>query len=179
VGVTEVASRLAFDAFVRTQHRSLFGTAFLLTGAADRAEELVQDTLAMLYPKWDRVATADDQLAYVRRALANRFVSVGRRRAHSEIIMWELPEPAQANDVADAVVNREAIWQLLNSIAERQRAAIVLRYFHDLPDDEIADCLGCRTATVRSLISRGVADMRQRARGDDVDSVIAPRRDQR
>ena len=173
-----MTARLTFDAFVQASHRSLFGTAFLLTGAVEPAEELVQDTLAMLYPKWQRVAAADDPLAYVRRALANRFVSIGRRRSQSDITMWDVPDSRPASDIADAVVNREAIWQMLNSIAERQRAAIVLRYFHDLPDSEIADCLGCRTATVRSLISRGVTDMRERANRAGTQRVTAPRGDQ-
>ena len=170
-----MSGRLDFEAFVQAHHRSLFGTAFLLTGTTDSAEELVQDTLAMLYPKWQWVATADDPVAYVRRALTNRFVSLRRRRSESEVAMWEMPDSGPAGDVADAVVNREAIWQLLGTIADRQRAAVVLRYFHDLPDAEIADCLGCRPATVRSLISRGVTDMRKRASRAGGREVAGPR----
>jgi RNA polymerase sigma factor (sigma-70 family) len=66
--------------------------------------------------------------------------------------------------VAVVVADRRLLWQLLLTLPERQRAALVLRYFHDLPDAEIARALGCREVTVRSLISRGLATLRTRAR---------------
>lgn len=65
----------SFAEFVRAHTRSLFSTAFLLTGNRDRAEDLLQETMTALYPKWDKVRAADNQLAYVRRALTNRFLN--------------------------------------------------------------------------------------------------------
>ena len=152
-----------FADFVRAHTRSLFGTAYLLTGSGERAEELLQDTLAHLYPKWQRVAQSDAPLAYVRRALTNRFVSSTRTPASRAIAMWELPDAADPTDVAAVVSDRSALFHLLGTLPERQRAAVVLRYFHDQPDDEIATALGCRAATVRSLVSRGIGAMRERA----------------
>lgn len=153
----------SFAAFVRANSSTLFRTAYLLTGDSGRAEDLVQDTLTRLYPKWALVEAADNQVAYVRRALTNGFLSERRRPASRDIPLWELPDRAAAADVARDVVDRHLLWSLVGELPERQRAAIVLRYFHDLPDDEIAESLGCRAATVRSLLSRAVAAMHRAA----------------
>jgi len=158
-----MADDVGFAAFVRANSSSLFGTAFLLTGSADRAEELLQDTLASLYPRWDRVQAAEAPVAYVRRCVANRFVSSRRSRAARDVSLHDLPERPDAASLADQVVDRGLLWQLLGALPDRQRAALVMRYFHDQPDDEIAEAIGCRTATVRSLISRGIATMRAEA----------------
>ena len=152
-----------FAAFVRANSRSLFGTAYLLTGSRDAAEDLVQETLSRLYPKWATVEAADSPLAYVRRSVANRFISATRSPAHRIVGLWELPDVASDVDVANSIADRRMLWQLMQKLPERQRAALVLRYFHDLPDSEIARALDCREVTVRSLISRGVAAMRERA----------------
>ncbi len=158
--MNDVAEGVQFADFVTAHSKSLFRTAFLLTSNTHGAEELVQDTLALLYPKWDRAAQADAPLAYVRRALVNRFVSGQRRPTAHDVAMWELPDRPDPADPVSGVTDRMWLWQLLATLPQRQRAALVMRYFHDLPDDEIAAALGCRDATVRSLISRGVAAMR-------------------
>jgi RNA polymerase sigma-70 factor (sigma-E family) len=149
-----------FAAFVREHSRSLYGTALVLTGDPDAAEELVQDTLVRLYPKWPTVGAADSPLAYVRRALTNSFVSAQRGPRGRVLPMTDPPARAAAPDVADAVANREALVRLLRALPPRQRAALVMRYLYDLPDAEIASALGSRVATVRSLISRGIAAMK-------------------
>lgn len=156
----DVAEAVQFAEFVTAHSPSLFRTAYLLTSSTHGAEELVQDTLALLYPKWDRVAQADAPLAYVRRALVNRFVSGQRRPAARDVAMWELPDRPDPADLAGVVTDRMLLWQLMTALPQRQRAALVMRYFHDLPDDEIAAALGCRAVTVRSLISRGMGTMR-------------------
>jgi RNA polymerase sigma-70 factor (sigma-E family) len=160
-----MSDEAAFAAFVRAHSRSLFGTAYLLTRTGSDAEELLQDTLAALYPKWDRVIAADSPVAYVRRALTNRFVSATRRASYRDLAEWEVPDTAAPGDVADAIADRRWLWQLLGGLPERQRAALVLRYFHDLSDEEIAAHLDCRVGTVRSLISRGIAAMRSDSAG--------------
>lgn len=63
-------------------------------------------------------------------------------------------------DIAERVAISRTVWQLVGELGERQRAAVVLRYFHDQTDNEIADGLGCRRGSARSLISRGLAAMR-------------------
>jgi RNA polymerase sigma-70 factor (sigma-E family) len=156
-----------FASFVRANTSALLRTAFLLTGNALTAEELVQDTLVRLYPKWHRVAAADIPLAYVRRAVANAFVN-DRRRAHSrDVVLDVLPERPYSYDGASVLADRDEAWGLLAAVSERQRAALVLRYFHDWTDAEIAEALDCRTGTVRSLISRGLATLRQQLTAAD------------
>ena len=152
-----------FTSFVRANSQSLYGTAFLLTGNALAAEDLLQDTLTALYPKWSRVAAAEHSLAYVRRALVNRHVSSTRRTSARDLAVWDLRDGPTDVDVAVVVSDRRLLWQLLLTLPERQRAALVLRYFHDVPDAEIASALGCREVTVRSLVSRGLAALRTRA----------------
>lgn len=155
----------AFAVFVREHNASLYRTAFLLTGSHTAAEDVLQETLTYLYPRWDRVQAADSAVAYVRRSLTNRFVSSTRQRAGRDLSMWDLPDGWDGQDLSETVANRELVWQLLGSLPARQRAAMVMRYFHDLPDDEIAASLGCRAATVRSLVSRGMALLRAQADG--------------
>lgn len=151
-----------FASFVRSHSRSLYGTAFMLTGSADEAEELLQDTLAAMFPKWSTVAVTEAPVAYVRRALINRFVSGRRRAAAHPQTPWEVDERTAASDIAEAATDRRLLIGLLAELSERQRAALVMRFVHDAPDIEIAAALGCRVATVRSLTSRGLALMRAR-----------------
>ncbi|PZS20725.1 MAG: SigE family RNA polymerase sigma factor [Pseudonocardiales bacterium] len=155
------ADELDFASFVRANTAVLLRTAYLLTGSAPAAEELVQDTLARLYPKWERVSAADAPIAYVRRSLTNAFINERRRPASRVLALDTLPERRDGRDAAAELADRDEVWGLLRTLPERQRAALVMRYFEDLPDEEIADALGCRLGTVRSLISRGLASLRE------------------
>lgn len=152
-----------FTRFVQAHTSSLLRTAYLLTGDAPAAEELVQETLVRLYPKWVLVQAADVPLAYVRRSVANGFVNHTRRASRRETSVEFLPERADDRDLPGQFDDREQLWALLRDLPQRQRAALVLRFFHDLPDDEIAAALGCRVGTVRSLVSRGLAALRERS----------------
>lgn len=153
----------AFTSFVRQHTSALLGTAYLLTGDFAAAEELVQETLVHLYPKWDKVSAADAPLAYVRRSLINCFVNQRRRPASREYAMEAVPDHGVPDLAAARLADRDEIWTLMRDLPERQRAALVLRYFHDLPDEQIAGALSCRAGTVRSLISRGLAAMREQS----------------
>lgn len=158
-----VETQRGFTQFVRANTAALLRTAYLLTGSRVAAEELVQDTLVRLYPKWDKVAAADVPLAYVRRSLANAFINERRRPSSRDIVVDIVPERVDDRDPTSRIADRDALWDLLRSLPDRQRAALVMRFFDDLPDDEIAGALGCRAGTVRSLISRGLSAMRESA----------------
>lgn len=163
-----------FSSFVRAHTSALLRTAYLLTGNASAAEELVQDTLVRLYPKWHLVEGAEVPIAYVRRSLTNGFVNQRRRPSSREFAVEYLPDYGDPTEASGQLEDRDQLWSMLRSLPERQRAALVLRFFHDLADERIADALDCRVGTVRSLISRGLASMREqseRAEGS------APRRD--
>lgn len=165
----ESGSDVEFAGFVRAHTAALVRVAYLLTGSAAAAEDLVQDTFVRLYPKWFLVEGADAPLAYVRRAMTNGFINTRRTRASRlEFVVSEVPESRADRDTGPdsfaQLADRDEIWHRLADLSAQQRAALVLRYFADLPDDEIATALGCRPGTVRSLISRGLAVLRAQYR---------------
>jgi RNA polymerase sigma-70 factor (sigma-E family) len=155
-----VLREVGFAGFVREHTPALLRTAYLLTGNAQQAEELVQDTLVRLYPKWDRVEAADVPLAYVRRSLTNGYINQQRRASRREFAYEDVPERVDPYDPTNQLADRDHIWAGLRELSERQRAALVLRFFEDLSDEQTAAALGCRVGTVRSLISRGLAVLR-------------------
>lgn len=152
---------VGFAGFVREHTPALLRTAYLLTGNAQTAEELVQDTLVRLYPKWERVEAADVPIAYVRRSIANAYINQSRRAGRREFAYDDVPERFDDRDVVGQLADRDEIWAGLRLLPERQRAALVLRFFEDLSDEDSAAALGCRVGTVRSLISRGLAALRE------------------
>ena len=156
-----VRSEVGFAGFVREHTPALLRTAYLLTGNAQSAEELVQDTLVRLYPKWDRVEGADVPLAYVRRSVANGYINQQRRASRREFAYDDVPERIDPYDAVNQLADRDQIWAGLRHLPQRQRAALVLRFFEDLTDEESAAALGCRVGTVGSLISRGLATLRE------------------
>jgi RNA polymerase sigma-70 factor (sigma-E family) len=149
-----------FSTFVRSHSTTLLRAGFLLTGDRLAAEELLQDTLARLYPQWARVAAADVPLAYVRRSLTNNFLNGRRRRSASDVLFADPPDHGYDPDVPGQYSDRELVRQLLDQLSPRQRAVLVLRFFHDLSDAEIAQEVGCRQGTVRSIVSRGLESLR-------------------
>jgi RNA polymerase sigma-70 factor (sigma-E family) len=156
-----VLREVGFAGFVRENTPALLRTAYLLTGNGGQAEELVQDTLVRLYPKWDRVAAADVPLAYVRRSLANAYINQSRRGSRREFAYEDVPERVDPHDPLTQLADRDEIWAGLKLLSDRQRAALVLRFFEDQSDEQTAVALGCRVGTVRSLISRGLATLRE------------------
>jgi RNA polymerase sigma-70 factor (sigma-E family) len=171
---TSADRRDRFADFVRNHTDSLLRTAYLLTRNGPDAEELVQDTLVWLYPRWHQVEAADHRTAYVRKAVVNRFLASRRKKAASELHLQEVFEssevPSGRPDKTAEIDERDRMWRILGELPERQRAAIVLRFFHDLPDDAVADALDCRVGTVRSLISRGLTALR--ASGSFADDAV-------
>lgn len=129
---------------------ALVRIAYLLTSDAEVAEEIVQDAVIAMRDRWEGIV---DPRAYLRTAVVNRSRSWLRRkrteRAHP-------PEAARAVELG-----ADELWDALATLSERRRTAIVLRFYEDLPDDEIAAVLGCRPATVRTLIHRGLTLLRK------------------
>lgn len=132
-------------------YRDLVRVAFLLLGSRAEAEEVVQDAVLAVRERW---ASVRNPGGYLRRSVVHRCYGVLRRRAVAERHPVD-PAPAQA---PDGLVE---LRDVLLALPERQRAAVVLRFLADLPDHEIADALGCRPATVRSLVARGLAAIRK------------------
>ena len=149
-----------FEEFVRTETAGLLRSAYLLTGNAASAEDVVQEALTRLYPQWSKVQNASYPLAYVRRSVINTYLNSVRSKSSRELVVEDVGDRPSSLDLAEMVTDRDLVWNLLGRLGERQRTALVLRYFHDWDDREIARAVGCRTGTVRSLISRGLAVLR-------------------
>jgi RNA polymerase sigma-70 factor (sigma-E family) len=149
----------AFNAFVAARSRHLLQTAFLLTGDRHRAEDLLQTALTRAYLRWDRIESEDPE-GYVRRTLANAHIDWWRRKPWREEPSAELPDVA-VRDEASSYAVRDAVLQALAGLSRRQRAVVVLRYYEDLSEAEIAAVLGCSAGTVKSAASRAMAKLRE------------------
>lgn len=143
--------------FVGSQGLALTRFAYVLCGDRGVAEDLVQDTYLSLYRRFGDALPLDAPVAYARRAIVNAFVSRGRRRSSRELATAELPErPIEASGPDE----QDAMWRALTTLPERQRIVLVLRYYVDLPDAQIAHVIGASEGTVRSLAARAFAALR-------------------
>lgn len=157
---------MTFEEFVVASGSRLLRLAYVLAaGDAARAEDLVQTALVDVFRHWRRVAAADSPEAYARRVLVNAFISAGRRRSSSERPVEVIPDGLGAPDPADAVTDRAEVRALLDRLAPRARAVLVLRYYADLDDGAIAAELGMAASTVRATASRALATLRSQPVG--------------
>jgi RNA polymerase sigma-70 factor (sigma-E family) len=142
----------------------LLRVGYQLTHNRAAAQDLVQDALLHVYGSVRRRGNApQDWYAYLRRAVVNEYLRSRRLRSSTEIATELVPESPTAEQLDDRIADRALLWAALGTLAARQRAVLVLRYYEVLTDQEIAALLGCREATVRSLASRGLACLRQLA----------------
>ncbi|QNN53806.1 SigE family RNA polymerase sigma factor [Nocardioides mesophilus] len=133
--------------------------AYLLTGSAHDAQDLVQTVLLQLTKRG--LDGIDNPEAFARRSLVNLHRSGGRRAAaHLRALTRSGRAPLEAPPASTVVEDRDALWGAMARLSSRQRAAVVLRYYEDCPDQQIAEVLGCRQATVRSLVARALATLR-------------------
>ncbi|MFG1708412.1 SigE family RNA polymerase sigma factor [Nonomuraea sp. M3C6] len=147
-----------FHDYVRARGPSLLRAAHQLTGHPLDAEDLLQNALTKTYLAWDRIEDRGALDGYVRRAMVNINISQWRRRKLEEYPSDELPEtPPEPVSVGDV---HELLEQALNELPERMRAAIVLRYYEDMTEPEIARTLGISVGTVKSTVSRAMAKLR-------------------
>ncbi|MFJ4470022.1 SigE family RNA polymerase sigma factor [Streptomyces sp. NPDC089424] len=150
-----------FDAFVTARWPVLLHLARLLVGGdRHRAEDLVQDSLVKLWFVWPRIAEEAPE-AYVRKVMVRAAARSGRRLWWGERPVDRLPDVAGADDVSADVAERSRLEAALARLTPRQRVAVVLRYYQDLPEQQVAEALGCPVGTARSHAARGVARLRQ------------------
>jgi RNA polymerase sigma-70 factor (sigma-E family) len=149
-----------FAEFVGARWASLYRLAYLLAASPTGAEDLLQTTLEKAYMNWSRIVRMEHAEAYVRRMLATTMVSSRRRAWIGERPYRELPETA--GDSAEMpVLDRSLLWPLVCALPARQRAVIVLRYYEDLTEAQIADVLGCAPGTVKSQSSAAIRALRR------------------
>ena len=139
----------------------LLRVAYQLTHDRAAAQDLVQEALLHVYGSVRRRGLApDDWYAYLRRAVINEYVRIGRLRSSTEVVTDVVPDRQAAGSLEDRAADHAELWAALGALSERQRAVLVLRYYESLADHEIATLLGCREASVRSLARRGLARLR-------------------
>ncbi|TDC02457.1 SigE family RNA polymerase sigma factor [Nonomuraea longispora] len=148
-----------FREYVLARGPALLRAANQLTGHPLDAEDLLQNALTKTYLAWDRIEDRGALDGYVRRAMVNINISQWRRRKLEEYPSADLPETPTHEAVGGGEVH-EQLEQALEELPERMRAAIVLRYFEDMTEPEIARTLGISVGTVKSTVSRAMAKLR-------------------
>jgi len=149
-----------FGEFVREALPGLLRYGHLLTGNPHDAADLVQTVLEKVGARWSSVVRkSGDPVAYTRRAMANSHISRWRRSRHEQPIA-DVPD---VRFVADRdPFEHEPLWAVLRELPPRQRAVVVLRYYEDLSEQEIAAALGISRGTVKSQTSKAMATLRGR-----------------
>lgn len=145
-----------FAAFAAVSMPGLLRYGHALTGNPHDAADLVQTVLERVGSRWSRVVEAGDPLPYVRRAMANAHVSRWRR-ARREIVVDRIPEAAF--DVPEPLV-ASPMWRALADLPPRQRAVVVLRFYEDMSEADVAETLGISLGTVKSQCSRAMDRLR-------------------
>lgn len=150
---------VAYTDFVQSQWASLYRTAFLLTGDHQRAEDVVQTALMKLYLAWPRVVSMSHPAAYARTVVVNQLTSWWRLRSNSE-----RPTPNRTDQVLPAfdegLVEARTLWTQVLGLPPRQRAVIVLRYYEDRSEAEIAEILGISAGSVKTHAHHAMATLR-------------------
>jgi RNA polymerase sigma-70 factor (sigma-E family) len=149
----------SFRDYVRERRRSLLRTAYVLTGNRADAEDLVQSALAKTYLAWDRIEDRGALDGYVRRAMVNTHISWWRRRRVEEFPTDEIPDQAVTDYPATSDM-QDSLRHAIDRLPQRMRAAVVLRYYEDMTEAEVAEALGVSLGTVKSTVSRAVAKLR-------------------
>ena len=156
-----------FDDWVAARGPALLRLAYVLTGNRADAEDAVQDALARALPRWEHIRTAGDPDAYVRRMVINAHTSWWRKFRKRESPMADVVPPASADlPPHDA---RDVVWGACLALPEPQRVAVVLRYYEQLEYAEIAALTGVAEGSVRSRVSRGLAELRTTLGAEDDD----------
>lgn len=161
VGAGDPASALTAEHLFVSTFPSLCRTAALITGRPELAEEVVMEAFSRAVQRWDRVAAAELPVAYVRRSVVNLSISRVRRmgaerRAHARVNASTKPAPLWEDDGA---LDRQVVRAAVQGLPTRQRACVVLRYFDDLSEQDIAAAMGCSPGTVKSQLAKARAHL--------------------
>ncbi len=151
--------RRVFDEFARARMPELLRFGHALTGNPHAAADLVQDALERTMIAWPRVEKQGDPEGYVRRIMVNRNISIWRRRRRETLVL-DVPEDP-SDRTGEPEVRDIALWERIKALPPRQRTVIVLRYYEDLSEAQIAAVMGSSVGTVKSQASRALAALRK------------------
>ncbi len=150
---------MTFEEFLGARGAVMARFARALCGDREIAEDVLQEVLLRAHGQWHRIAPMDHPEAYLRRMIVNEHLSWRRRSSRQTRLIVTGPL-ATVPDPAVQAGNEAQVRALLAELPRRQRAAVVLRYFCDLSDAEIAHAMACSPGTVRAYLSRAMARMR-------------------
>jgi RNA polymerase sigma-70 factor (sigma-E family) len=151
----------AFRGFVAARGQALVRTAYLLTGDQQLAEDLVQSALEKTIRSWRSIKHHEALESYVRRTMYREQVSVWRRRRFSEQLSGAVPEPRRSSTApTDTLEERLVLEAGLRRLPTRQRTVLVLRYFEDMTEQQVADAMGVSIGTVKSTAHKALARLR-------------------
>ncbi len=163
-----------FREFVAARSPGMLQSAWLLTGHQANAQDLLQTALAKTYARWDRIKRQDAAEVYVRRVMVSTFISWNRRRWVGEQSTGELPERAAPHDAYAAAELRADVARALDTLPRRQRAVVVLRYFDDLTEAEVAKAMNCSIGTVKSQTAKALIKLRASGLAELNDEKVIP-----
>lgn len=165
-----------FPAFLDERQQMLLRLAIALCGSRPPAEDVLQTVLLRAYQQWARIGAMESPYGYVRAMLVNEHLA-WRRKSARQVATAEVDQGARP-DHAERIADRDDLLRRVDALPDQQRAAIVLRYFADLDDAEIATTLGCAAGSVRSYVSRALATLRiQYSPPEDAPAVQSLRED--
>ena len=158
--VSSGAAAPVFEEYAAGAWPSLYRCAYLLAGNHADAEDLAQQTLLKAYQSWDRVTRSTSPEAYVRRILTNTFLSARRPKKRRLELLTEQPGEYEPAPAPRGPEDRMLLWPHVKSLPPSQRAVIVLRYYEDLSEQEIAETLGCSRGSVKSTAHHALKSLR-------------------
>lgn len=153
-----------FADFFQSTWARLFRTMYAVAGDRAFAEDALQSAYAKAYASWSRISRVEHPEAYVRRMAFNEVLGTRRRswwRSERSGPLTGGAEPPPHPSPETGTTERDAVWRAVSTLAPRQRAVIVLRYYEDLSEAEIADVLGCSRGTVKSQASDALKKLRR------------------
>jgi RNA polymerase sigma-70 factor (sigma-E family) len=151
----------AVTALYAAHYRSLVGLAVLLVRDVGTAEEVVQESFITMHSHWRMLKNSEKALSYLRRSVVNRSRSVLRhRQVVDRNVPRPLPDMPSAEEGAVELLERSAVVAALRTLPPRQREALVLRYYGDLSETQIAQTMGISTGAVKSHTARGMSSLR-------------------
>jgi RNA polymerase sigma-70 factor (sigma-E family) len=141
--------------------------AYFLSGDRELAQDLVQDAFARVAGRFHHLRRPDAFDVYLRRTIVNLFTSdLRRRRLERQYLERRRSDPPPEHAIAD-VAERDRIWCALATLPQRQRAAVVLRFYEDLSEREVARVLGCSRGAVNSLVAHAMRTLRERLEAEE------------
>ncbi len=154
---------MTYEEFARARLASLARYAVMLTGDRHSAEDLVQETMVRAQLHWRKVSRAEAPERYVKRMMVNLYIDWQRGSWWKRVLVRaDAGAGVRVPDAAEGTADRDVIWKAMTHLPRQQRAALVLRYYEDLPDAEIAEVLGCTVGTARGYVSKALTALRAR-----------------